>query len=85
MSWPTRGCRVVYGLGPEDDAKLGRAKLVAGVLSIVVLMEMLVTSLFRAPNSAWTALLAVVTGALIVVMSSRRVRQSAGRRRRFKP
>jgi hypothetical protein len=75
----------LYGLGLEDDSKLGRAKLIAGVLSVVGLIAMLVTSLFRAPNAEWTALLAVVTGAVIVVMSSQVVRNRADRRRRLDP
>jgi hypothetical protein len=72
----------LYALGLEDDSKLGRAKLIAGVLSVVALIAMLVTSLFRAPNSEWTALLAVVTGVLIVGMSGQVARQRADRRRR---
>ncbi|HEX6405511.1 MAG TPA: hypothetical protein VF003_20495 [Pseudonocardiaceae bacterium] len=75
----------LYGLGLEDDSKLGRAKLIAGVLSVVALIAMLVTSLFRAPNAEWTALLAVVTGVLIVVMSGQAVRHRADRRRRIDP
>ena len=71
----------LYGLGLEDDSKLGRAKLIAGVLSVVALIAMLVTSLFRAPNAEWTALLAVVTGAVIVVMGSQVARDRADRRR----
>ena len=72
-------------MGLEDDSKLGRAKLIAGVLSVVALMAMLVTSLFRAPNAEWTALLAVVTGVLIVVMSGQAARHRADRRRRSEP
>ncbi|HJT04655.1 MAG TPA: hypothetical protein VJ757_13680 [Pseudonocardiaceae bacterium] len=75
----------LYGLGLEDDSKLGRAKLVAGVVSVVGLIAMLVTSLFRAPNAEWTALLAVVTGAVIVAMSSQVARDRADRRRRIDP
>jgi hypothetical protein len=71
----------VYGLGLEDDSKLRRAKIIAGVLSVVALIAMLVTSLFRAPNTEWTALLAVVTGAVIVVMGSQVARDRADRRR----
>ena len=75
----------LYGLGLEDDSKLGRAKLIAGVVSVVGLIAMLVTSLFRAPNAEWTALLAVVTGAVIVAMSSQVARDRADRRRRIDP
>ena len=71
----------VFGQGLEDDNNLGRAKLIAGVISAVVLIGMLVTSLFRAPNDEWTALLAVVTGVLIVVMSTQLARRRADRRR----
>ena len=55
------------------------------MLSVVALIAMLVTSLFRAPNAEWTALLAVVTGVLIVVMSGQAVRHRADRRRRIDP
>jgi uncharacterized membrane-anchored protein len=75
----------LYGLGLEDDSKLGRAKLIAGVLSVVALIAMLVTSLFRAPNAEWTVLLAVVTGVLIVVMSGQAARHRADRGRRTAP
>ena len=75
----------LYGLGLEDDSKLGRAKLSAGVVSVVALIAMLVTSLFRAPNAEWTALLAVVTGAVIVAMSRQVARDRADRRRRIDP
>lgn len=75
----------LYGLGLEDDRKLGPAKLIAGVLSVVGLVAMLVTSLFRAPNAEWTALLAVVTGAVILGMSSEVARDRADRRRRIDP
>lgn len=75
----------LYGLGLEDDSKLSRGKLIAGVLSVVGLIAMLVTSLFRAPNAEWTALLAVVTGAVIVAMSSQVTRDRADRRRRIDP
>jgi uncharacterized membrane protein YeaQ/YmgE (transglycosylase-associated protein family) len=71
----------VFGQGLEDDSNLGRAKLIAGVISAVVLIGMLVTSLFRAPNDEWTALLAVVIGVLIVVMSTQLARRRADRRR----
>ena len=67
----------VFGQGLEDDSNLGRAKLIAGVISAVMLIGMLVTSLFRAPNDEWTALLAVVTGVLIVVMSTQLARRRA--------
>jgi hypothetical protein len=72
----------LFALGLEDDSKLYRAKLIAGVLSVVALIAMLVTSLFRAPNPEWTALLAVVTGVLIVGMSGQVARHRADRRRR---
>lgn len=73
----------LYGLGLEDDSKLRRAKIIAGVLSVVALIAMLVTSLFRAPNTESTALLSVITGAVIVVMGSQVARDRADRRRRI--
>jgi hypothetical protein len=75
----------LFALGLEDDSKLYRAKLIAGVLSVVALIAMLVTSLFRAPNAEWTALLAAVTAVLIVVMSGQAARRRADRRRRIGP
>jgi hypothetical protein len=51
----------------------------------LALIAMLVTSLFRAPNDEWTALLAVITGVLIITMSSQLARQRAARRRRRSP
>jgi cytochrome c biogenesis protein CcdA len=75
----------LFGLGLEDDSKLGQAKLVAGALSVVALIAMLVTSLFRAPNDEWTALLAVITGVVIITMSSQLARQRAQRRRQRSP
>lgn len=71
-----------YSVGLEDDSALARAKLIAGALSVIALIAMLVTSLFRSPNPEWTAVLAVVTGVVIVMMTSHLARHRADRRRR---
>jgi protein-S-isoprenylcysteine O-methyltransferase Ste14 len=43
----------------QDDRRLRPAKLVAGVVSVLVLVGLFVTSLFRAPEPGWTVVLAV--------------------------
>ncbi len=62
-----------FSLGLEDDNCLDWAKLGAGVLSIVALVAMLITSLFRAPNPAWTVLLAIVAAWLCIAIGVRLV------------
>ena len=71
-----------FSLGLETDSYLLRAKLVAGAVSAVLLVGMLVTSLFRAPNLEWTVLLAVVTAGLGIAMSAEVSRHRTARRRR---
>ncbi len=71
-----------FSLGLETDSYLFRAKLMAGAVSAVLLVGMLVTSLFRAPNLEWTVLLAVVTAGLGIAMSTEVVRHRTARRRR---
>jgi hypothetical protein len=71
-----------FSLGLETDSYLFRAKLVAGAVSAVLLVGMLVTSLFRAPNLEWTVLLAVVTAGLGIAMSAEVSRHRTARRRR---
>ena len=44
----------------QDDRKLDGWKLVAGVLSVVALASLFVTSLTRAPNPAWSVVLIAV-------------------------
>jgi hypothetical protein len=75
----------LFGLGLEDDSNLDRTKLIAGVVTVVGMIGMLVTSLLRAPNDEWTALLAVITGVLIIMMSGQLARQRFDRRRRRNP
>lgn len=55
-----------FSLGLEDDSNLSWAKLIAGVLSEVALVAMLVTSL-QEPDREWTVWLAVVVAGLGVV------------------
>lgn len=70
-----------FSLGLEADSYLFRAKLIAGAVSAVLLVGMLVTSLFRAPNVEWTVLLAVVTAGLGIAMSAEVLRHRTARRR----
>jgi hypothetical protein len=58
-----------FSLGLGDDGNLKWAKLIAGALSIVALVAMLITSLFRAPNPLSTAVLAALAVGLVVAMS----------------
>lgn len=70
---PTSGCpgrsgdAEVGASGLDDDNYLHGAKVVAGALLALALAATLITSLFGAPNVAWTVLLAVVAAGLIVV------------------
>jgi hypothetical protein len=43
----------------QDDRGLRPAKLAAGIVSVLVLIGLFVTSLFRAPEPAWTGVLIV--------------------------
>src|SRR5690349_11401206 len=52
------------GSALQDDRKLRPAKLAAGIVSVVVLVGLFVTSLFRAPEPAWTVVLVVTACAL---------------------
>jgi uncharacterized membrane protein len=52
--------------GRQDDRGLRPAKLAAGVLSVLVLVGLFVTSLFRAP---WTVVLMVVAVGLAAVIA----------------
>jgi archaellum biogenesis protein FlaJ (TadC family) len=63
----------------QDDRKLRRAKLAAGIVSVLVLVGLFVTSLFRAPAPAWTVVLIVTACALATVVGLRVRRR--GRRR----
>jgi hypothetical protein len=51
-----------FGVGLEDDRKLQRVKLIAGVLSELVLIAMLITSLQEPGREATVVLAAVVAG-----------------------
>jgi hypothetical protein len=49
-----------FALGLQDDSKLDRVKLGVGAVSVVTLVAMFVTSLFRAPSTAATVVLAAL-------------------------
>lgn len=49
---------------------LNRAKWIAGVVSIVALAGMFVTSLFRAPNPVFSLIVAAVALALLAVIAT---------------
>ncbi len=57
-----------FGAGLEDDRKLPRAKLIAGLLSELGLIGMLITSL-QEPGRDATVVLAVIVAGLGVAMS----------------
>jgi protein-S-isoprenylcysteine O-methyltransferase Ste14 len=52
----------------QDDRRLRPAKLAAGFLSVLVLIGMFVTSLSRAPEPAWTVVLALTACGLAVAI-----------------
>jgi hypothetical protein len=64
-----------FGQGLQDDSRLSPAKLGAGVLSVVALVAMFVTSLFRAPNIMATVVLAGLAVGLSVAISVSVVRR----------
>lgn len=64
-----------FALGLQDDSRLYPAKLGAGVLSVVALVAMFVTSLFRAPSIFATVVLAALAVGLSVVISVAVVRR----------
>jgi hypothetical protein len=63
----------------QNDRKLRPAKLAAGVVSVLVLVGLLVTSLFRAPEPGWTVVL-VVTAVGLAIAIAFGVRSWRGRR-----
>jgi hypothetical protein len=71
-----------FSLGLETRQLPVQGKLMAGAVSAALLVGMLVTSLFRAPNLEWTVLLAVVTAGLGIAMSTEVSRHRTARRRR---
>lgn len=70
-----------FGPGLQDDSGLFRAKIAAGVVSIVALAAMFVTSLSRAPASAASVVLAALAVGLTVAIGTRLVRELRARRR----
>jgi hypothetical protein len=61
------GFRVEQNL--QDDRKLDGVKLAAGLLSVGALVAMFVMSLSRGPEPAWSAVLAVTSAALTVLIA----------------
>lgn len=53
----------------QDDHKLRPAKLTAGVVSVLVLVGLLVTSLFRAPEPGWTVVLVLTAVGLVLAIA----------------
>lgn len=70
-----------FAPGLQDDSSLFRAKIAAGVVSIVALVAMFVTSLSRAPASAASVVLAALAVGLTVAIGTRVVRELRARRR----
>lgn len=52
----------------QDDRGLRPAKLTAGMVSVLALVALFVTSLFRAPEPAWTVVLIGTACALAIVV-----------------
>jgi hypothetical protein len=52
----------------QDGRKLRPAKLAAGVVSVLVLLGLFVTSLFRAPERGWTVVLVVTAIGLVIAI-----------------
>ena len=55
----------------QDDRRLRPAKPAAGMVSVLVLVGLFVTSLFRAPEPAWTVVLIGTACALAIVVVMR--------------
>ena len=55
----------------QDDRRLRPAKLTAGMVSVLVLVGLFVTSLLRAPEPAWTVVLIGTACALVIVVGLR--------------
>lgn len=53
----------------QDDRGLRRPKYWAGAISLVVLVGLFVTSLFRSPNSFFSVVTAVVAVALLAAIA----------------
>jgi uncharacterized membrane protein len=53
----------------QDDRELRPAKLAGGIVSVLVLVGLFVTSLFRAPEPAWTVVLAVTACGLAIAIA----------------
>lgn len=58
-----------FSLGLQDDRKLDRAKLAVGVVSVIALVAMFLTTLYRAPDPAWTVIVGVTALALAAVIA----------------
>jgi hypothetical protein len=53
----------------QKDRPLRGPKLIAGIVSVIVLIGLFITSLFRAPEPAWTVVLAVTAVALAAAIA----------------
>lgn len=58
-----------FSLGLQDDRKLDRAKLAAGVVSVIALIAMFITTLYRAPDPVWTVVVGVTAVGLTVMIA----------------
>ncbi len=64
-----------FTLSLQNDSRLYRVKLGAGVLSVLALVAMFITSLFRAPSIAATVVLAALAVGVSVAISVTVVRR----------
>jgi len=69
-----------FSLGLGEDSNLERAKLIAGAVTVVVLVGMFVTSLSDVGSPAWSVALMVLPVGLIVAISARLLRHRTQRR-----
>jgi len=64
-----------FGPGLQSNQKLYRAKLIAGMISVLALVAMFITSLYRAPNPVWSVVVGVTALGLAVVIGVRVARR----------
>lgn len=69
-----------FSLGLGEDSNLERAKLIAGAVTVVVLVGMFVTSLSDVQSPAWSVALMILPVGLIVAISARLLRHRTQRR-----
>jgi hypothetical protein len=69
-----------FSLGLGEDRNLERAKLIAGAVTVVLLVGMFVTSLSEAQSPAWSVALMILPVGLVIAISARLLRHRTERR-----